>query len=112
MTFPTTSGSKVQRISDSGERCRKIVEGVLLFSRQSGGDRNRVELRELIAGVVRIGEYQWKMSNCRVVQELPEPAWVMADSDQLEQVLLNLLSNAVDAMERGVEPCGSRSINS
>jgi PAS domain S-box-containing protein len=92
---------KVQRISDSGERCRKIVEGVLLFSRQSGGDRNRVELSELIAGVVRIGEYQWKMSNCRVVQELPDPVWVMADSDQLEQVLLNLLSNAVDAMERG-----------
>ena len=99
--LPPDIRQKVQRISDSGERCRKIVEGVLLFSRQSGGDRAPVELSELIAGVVRIGEYQWKMSNCQVVQELNEPAWVMADSDQLEQVLLNLLSNAVDAMERG-----------
>jgi signal transduction histidine kinase len=99
--LPPDIRQKVQRISDSGERCRKIVEGVLLFSRQSGGDRAPVELSALIMGVVRIGEYQWKMSNCRVVQELDDAVWVMADSDQLEQVLLNLLSNAVDAMERG-----------
>jgi PAS domain S-box-containing protein len=99
--LPADIRHKVQKISDSGERCRKIVEGVLLFSRQSGGDREPVQLAELIDGVVRIGEYQWKMSNCRVVQELEASVEVLADKDQLEQVLLNLLSNAVDAMDRG-----------
>ncbi len=98
---------KVERIAQSGERCRKIVEGVLLFSRsQQSGARSEVDLAGLVDRVVRIGEYQWKMHNVRIMREperLPGDGSlrVMADGDQLEQVLLNLLSNAVDAMPRG-----------
>lgn len=96
---------KVERIAASGERCRKIVEGVLLFSRsQQGGVRTEVDLPALVDRVVRIGEYQWKMHNVRILREpepVPGPLRVMADADQIEQVLLNLLSNAVDAMPRG-----------
>jgi signal transduction histidine kinase len=92
---------KIERIAASGERCRKIVEGVLLFSRQQGGARARVDLRGLIDRVTRIGEYQWKMHNIRIVREHDESVEVMCDPDQIEQVLLNLFSNAVDAMERG-----------
>ncbi|PRP89977.1 Sporulation kinase A [Enhygromyxa salina] len=96
---------KVERIAQSGERCRKIVEGVLLFSRsQRGGERTELDLGKVVDRVVRIGEYQWKMHNVRILREpeqLAGPLLVMADSDQLEQVLLNLLSNAVDAMPRG-----------
>ncbi|MCA9685599.1 MAG: PAS domain-containing protein, partial [Myxococcales bacterium] len=96
---------KVERIAQSGERCRKIVEGVLLFSRsQQGGVRTEIDLAQLVDRVVRVGEYQWKMHNVRILREpeiLPQPLRFMADADQIEQVLLNLLSNAVDAMPRG-----------
>ncbi|MCA9698341.1 MAG: PAS domain-containing protein, partial [Myxococcales bacterium] len=57
---------KVERIAQSGERCRKIVEGVLLFSRsQQGGVRTEIDLAQLVDRVVRVGEYQWKMHNVR-----------------------------------------------
>ncbi len=96
---------KVERIAQSGERCRKIVEGVLLFSRsQEGGVRTQVDLADLVDRVVRVGEYQWKMHNVRIVrvpERLEAPLHIMADADQIEQVLLNLLSNGVDAMPRG-----------
>jgi len=93
---------KVEKIAASGERCRKIVEGVLLFSRQrEGGQRGPVELYGLLGRVLRIGEYQWRMHNVRVVHEGLTQVTVFADPEQIEQVLLNLLSNAVDAMPRG-----------
>ncbi|MBL8945065.1 MAG: PAS domain-containing protein [Myxococcales bacterium] len=93
---------KVEKIAQSGERCRKIVEGVLLFSRkQDGGERRNVDLRALLDRVLSIGEYQWRMHNIRILREQDEPACVFADADQIEQVVLNLLSNAVDAMPRG-----------
>jgi len=99
--LPDNVRERVERIAASGERCRKIVEGVLLFSRQQGGERRRVNLQQLLDRVTRIGEYQWKMHNVRILRDVDEPAEIMADADQIEQVLLNLLSNAVDAMERG-----------
>ncbi len=101
-TLPEGVRRKVEKIAQSGERCRKIVEGVLLFSRQrEGGQRAPIDLGSLIDRVVGIGEYQWKMHNVRVMRERNDTAVVHADPDQLEQVALNLLSNAVDAMPRG-----------
>lgn len=93
---------RVEKIAASGERCRKIVEGVLLFSRQREGVKKRpLELSALVDRVISIGEYQWRMHNVRILREGLGAAHVVGDSNQLEQVLLNLLSNAVDAMPRG-----------
>jgi PAS domain S-box-containing protein len=100
--LPDGVREKVEKIAQSGERCRKIVEGVLLFSRQQdGGTRKEIDLRRLVDRVIAIGEYQWRMHNVRVLREGVESLFVHADADQLEQVILNLLSNAVDAMPRG-----------
>jgi PAS domain S-box-containing protein len=100
--LPDEIRDQVEKIADSGERCRKIVEGVLLFARgREGGPRKPVELGALLEGVIAIGEYQWRMHNIRIMREVEGPVEVYADADQIEQVLLNLLSNAVDAMPRG-----------
>lgn len=99
--LPADVRERVEKIQASGERCRKIVEGVLLFSRQQGGTKEVVDLRDVIDRVARIGEYQWKMHNVRIIREEYEEVHINADREQIEQVLLNLLSNAVDAMPRG-----------
>jgi signal transduction histidine kinase len=99
--LPAKVRERVQKIADSGERCRKIVEGVLLFSRQQDGERRTVDVRALLERVLAIGEYQWRMHNIRIIREHEESVEVMADADQIEQVMLNLLSNAADAMPHG-----------
>src|SRR5262249_42953233 len=94
-SLPDGVREKVEKIAQSGERCRKIVEGVLLFSRQQdGGERRPVDLRALIDRVLAIGEYQWRMHNIRIIRELGDRVVISADADQIEQVVLNLLSNA------------------
>ncbi|MEX1364860.1 MAG: ATP-binding protein [Nannocystaceae bacterium] len=101
-SLPEGVREKVEKIAQSGERCRKIVEGVLLFSRQQdGGERRRVDLRRLLDRVLSIGEYQWRMHNIRIIREVDDSVEILADPDQIEQVMLNLLSNAADAMPRG-----------
>lgn len=101
-SLPDNVRQKVEKIAQSGERCRKIVEGVLLFSRQQdGGERRQVDLRSLLDRVLSIGEYQWRMHNIRIIRECEESVEIHADPDQIEQVMLNLLSNAADAMPRG-----------
>jgi len=100
--LPTQVRERVEKIAQSGERCRKIVEGVLLFSRQRDqGVRRRVDLETLVSRVIAIGEYQWRMHNVRILRERTESTPVVVDADQLEQVVLNLLANAAEAMPRG-----------
>ncbi|MEM9458273.1 MAG: ATP-binding protein [Myxococcota bacterium] len=101
-SLPEGVREKVEKIAQSGERCRKIVEGVLLFSRQQdGGERRLVDLRRLLDRVLSIGEYQWRMHNIRIIREFEQSVEIQADADQIEQVMLNLLSNAADAMPHG-----------
>jgi PAS domain S-box-containing protein len=100
-SLPEEVRERVEKISASAERCRKIVEGVLLFSRQGGGEPRPTDLRDIVHRVTQIGEYQWRMHNVQVLIDAPSPVAIQADPDQLEQVLLNLMSNAVDAMPRG-----------
>ncbi|MGB1699949.1 MAG: two-component system sensor histidine kinase NtrB, partial [Nannocystaceae bacterium] len=99
--LPEDIRERVEKISASAERCRKIVEGVLLFSRQGGGEPRPTDLRDIVHRVTQIGEYQWRMHNVQVLIDAPSPVAIEGDPDQLEQVLLNLMSNAVDAMPRG-----------
>lgn len=99
--LPDEVRERVEKISTSAERCRKIVEGVLLFSRQGGGEPRPTDLRDIVHRVTQIGEYQWRLHNVQVLIDAPSSVAIQADPDQLEQVLLNLMSNAVDAMPRG-----------
>jgi len=81
------------------KRCRDIVAGLLDFSRQSSAARRRLDVNELVhvaAGMVR---NQLSLQKTRLILDLQQdlPA-VNADPGQLQQVLVNLLVNAGDAM--------------
>ena len=88
-------------IAEQADRCRKIVSGLLQFARQNRVVLQATDLRQLTArGIkaVRIPE------TIRVVllDELDDPT-IEVDSDQILQVLTNLISNALAAMDGGGE---------
>ncbi|MCI0691079.1 ATP-binding protein [candidate division KSB1 bacterium] len=81
------------------KRCREIVKGLLDFARQSPPEKHRVDLNEIILQATRIVENQFAARKIKLEKNLqPGLPATMADGNQLQQVLVNLLVNANDAM--------------
>jgi signal transduction histidine kinase len=91
-------------------RCGEIVRHLLEFSRQGRVRVAAIDLAELLGKTLALLERQSIFHNVRVVRELDaELPLVVADASQLQQVFVNVLINAVQAMaERGTLLLGSR----
>jgi two-component system NtrC family sensor kinase len=92
------------------ERCRDIVKGLLEFSRQSKGNTEPVDLNKLLRDTLSLVGKQALFFNIEVVcqLELQLPP-VVADRSQFQQVFINILMNAVQAMnERGAITIATR----
>jgi signal transduction histidine kinase/ActR/RegA family two-component response regulator len=90
----------LDRIAKSAHRCHKIVHSLLSFARQHPPERKRVNLHVALDEVLEIMAYELRTGNITVVRELaPELPPIMADAHQLQQVFVNILSNARQAIE-------------
>jgi two-component system NtrC family sensor kinase len=81
------------------KRCREIVKGLLDFSRQSTPEKRRTQVNEVILRSASIVQNQLSIQKARIDLSLGEnlPP-ILADVNQLEQVLVNLFVNAGDSM--------------
>ncbi|MCX7830941.1 MAG: cache domain-containing protein, partial [Acidobacteria bacterium] len=83
-------------------RCRKIVKGLLDFARQSPPQKQLLSLNQVIEDVITLVRNQANFRNIKITLELdPEIPQIMADKDQIRQVVLNIVLNAADAMPQG-----------
>ncbi len=103
-------------IRKSGERAAKIVDNMLRFSRGSGSRMCPVNLAELIDKTVELASHDYDMArkydfrNIEVIREIdPELPEVICMDTEIEQVLLNLLRNAAQAMfsDQPFQKCGA-----
>ncbi len=94
--------SYLQQISKAGQRARTLVQQILAFSRRQASERARQPLAPLIEETVTMLR-SMASGSARLRAVLPDhPLEVMANPTQLQQVLLNLGTNACQALPDGV----------
>ena len=83
-------------------RSKRILNGLLDFSRPTGATRSPAELRDIVEQTLRLLKYHPAFTAMQVDVDLPADARlvVRADRDQLVQVLMALMLNAMDAMNQ------------
>jgi two-component system, NtrC family, sensor kinase len=90
----------LNRIIDSAERCHKIVQSLLSFSRVRRPERTSVNINQLIEATVEIFKYELPVNNIEVTSDFASnlPA-LLIDPHQIQLVFLNILNNARQAIE-------------
>jgi len=92
----------VHDLVSQSERAQKIVKNLLDFARESEIDIKPLDVESLIENTLRLAANQIKLAKVKVRGELVEnlPP-IYGDHQQLTQVLLNIVLNALDAMPNG-----------
>lgn len=87
-------------IVTSVERASGVIKHVRDFARQSEPVRSRVNINDPINDVFKVLGHQLKVHDVEVELDLdPEVPAILAEHNRLEQVFINLVSNAIDAMD-------------
>ncbi len=94
--------TELEMVQREARRAIDVVRRLLDFSRQGERSRTRADLNEIVEDVVALTHHLIQTSGVQLVLEqggdLP---WVSVDRNQLKQVLLNLIHNALQAMPTG-----------
>ena len=90
-------------IGDEISRLERIVRDFLLFARPSDPELITVPTQRILQEVCDLLKPQLKKSAIELTMKSSDPAWVRADTQQIKQVLINLIQNSADSIGRDGE---------
>jgi PAS domain S-box-containing protein len=101
---PEKFESKLAAVSKAAERVAKIVKGLQKFSRTTGDSVHQPHsLPAIIADALVITESRAKRHSTRIETDVRTSSLIYCDAVEIEQVLVNLINNAIDAAKESAE---------
>jgi PAS domain S-box-containing protein len=94
-------GEDLRIAEDEIGRAQAIIKNLLEFSRESAADLERLDINDLVRRTLQLLEKYLESSGVAVSAELGDVPTCVANDNALRQILLNLVTNAVQAMPRG-----------
>lgn len=98
---PATRERAFDRILSAGQRAAKITTGMLSYARGKTTHQEPFALGQLVNDVLILVEKDLQVHRVRLEKRIDESVWAEVNSGQIQQVLINLIINARQAMEGG-----------
>jgi PAS domain S-box-containing protein len=93
------SADYVTKLFKQAQRTHRVVQNLLSFARQRKPEKQEVDLRKVLEEALTLREYDLKVNNVSLEREIAaDVPSVVGDPHQLEQVFLNIVNNALDAI--------------
>ncbi|HEY44192.1 MAG TPA: HAMP domain-containing protein [Anaerolineae bacterium] len=100
MPDENSATSSLQKIVTQANRCRDIIRGLLDFSRQRKPDKTICDINSVIEECVALVENQALFHNIKITKQFEENLpKVVVDPSQMQQVFMNMIINAAEAIE-------------
>ena len=105
--------TSIKKIEEHVERAKKVVHNMLGYARKMEPRQEDVDINNTINQTISLLENYARINNIQIITELSSDLPIIASEQaQLQQVFLNLISNAIDAIERdGIIKITSKSLN-
>lgn len=94
----TRASEHVAKLGRQAQRTHRIVQNLLSFARQNKPERQLIDINRVIEDTLTLREYDMKLNNIQIQRSLSPIPLTSADIHQLQQVFLNIINNACDAI--------------
>jgi PAS domain S-box-containing protein len=103
--LPATALKDLRVILQEAQRTKQIVQNLLSFARQMPPQRNAVQLNLILRRTIQLRSYDFNSHGVEIIEHLDEGLPdIFGDAHQLQQVFLNILNNAYDAVHEVGRP--------
>jgi two-component system NtrC family sensor kinase len=103
--LPGSARQDLQVILEEAQRTKEIVQNLLSFARQRPPQRQRLQINDILRKTIALRAYDFSNHGVQVLENFdPRLPELIGDSHQLQQVFLNILNNAYDAVQAAARP--------
>jgi two-component system NtrC family sensor kinase len=102
---PESARKDLRVILQEAQRTKQIVQNLLSFARQMPPQRKPVQLNLILRRTLQLRAYDFHSRGVEVIEQFdPDLPFVVGDAHQLQQVFLNIVNNAYDAVREAARP--------